>query len=247
MNSKRPQISIIIPTLNEEHALSALLRSIKRQTYRDLEVVIADAGSTDGTVRVAEEWGARVVAGGRPGVGRNRGASAARGRYLLFLDADVILDRKFLALMIREFEARSLDIASCGVIPLSDRMIDTILHGVTNAYISLTQNFYPHAPGFCILIRKSIHEAIGGFDETLTLAEDHDYVSRACTYGTYRVLKKPKIFVSVRRLDSDGRLNVSAKYIMCEAYRLMLGEIRTDVFKYKFGHHQRVTKQKLKK
>jgi len=233
-----PKISIIIPTLNEERSITPLLQSIKQQTTADYEVIIADAGSTDQTTEIVRQFGATVVEGGMPAVGRNRGAQAAQGEYLLFLDADVLLTKSFLAEMISEFEEKELDIASCSVVPLSDKTIDIILHGVANAYISLTQYFYPHAPGFCILIKKSVHDQIGGFDESLKLAEDHDYVNRAQKVGTFRILKNAKIFVSVRRLESDGRFSVSAKYALSEVYRLMKGEIRTDVFKYKFGHHQ---------
>lgn len=233
-----PKVSIIIPALNEARSLRALLRSIATQSFKDFEVVLADAGSTDETAAIAKEFGVRVVTGGLPSVGRNAGAVAAQGEYLLFLDADVILGRHFLREMVTEFEAKKVDVASCGIVPLSDKLVDVILHGVANAYISVTQYFYPHAPGFCILIKKSLHEQINGFDTALTLAEDHDYVKRARELGKFRILKTPKIFVSVRRFESDGRLNVSAKYVLCEMYRMMLGEVKTNAFKYKFGHHK---------
>jgi hypothetical protein len=82
-----------------------------------------------------------------------------------------------------------------------------------------------------------LHEKISGFDETLKLAEDHEYVKRASKFGHYQILKKPKIYVSVRRLEEDGRFNIAAKYVACEVYRALLGEIRTDLFRYKFGRH----------
>ncbi len=231
------KLSIIIPTLNEERSLPALLESIKDQDFSDYEIIVADAGSKDQTGKIAADYGAKVIKGGLPAAGRNRGAQAAQGEYLLFLDADVILSRRFLSRIIEEMEDKEIDAASCGIVPLSDKLIDSILHDVANAYISLTQYFFPHAPGFCIIIRKSLHEKIGGFNESLKLAEDHDYVSRAQAEGKFRILKNSKIFVSVRRLESDGRFNISAKYLLCELYRVMLGEIRTDAFKYKFGHH----------
>lgn len=234
-----PELSIIIPTLNEEESIGTLLKAIKRQTHKSLEVIIADAGSTDRTRQIAKKYGCRVIEGGPPSIGRNRGAAAARGKYLLFLDADMLFERDFIAEMLEEFELKNIDVASCGIVPLSDKMIDMIMHSVANAYISATQFFYPHAPGFCILIRKEVHDRIKGFNEKLKLAEDHDYVKRAKKIGTFRILKNVKIFVSVRRFESDGRLNVSTKYILCEAYRLVKGEIKTDVFKYKFGHHKK--------
>jgi glycosyltransferase involved in cell wall biosynthesis len=72
------QFSIIIPTLNEEVLLPNLLRDLQAQTFRDFEVIVADAGSKDGTVDLAQSLGARVVPGGMPAVGRNRGAPGCR-------------------------------------------------------------------------------------------------------------------------------------------------------------------------
>ena len=73
-------LSIIIPTLNEEEYLPRLLESIRRQTYRDYEIIVADNNSEDQTRAIAESFGARVSPGGNhPGKGRNRGAEAAKG------------------------------------------------------------------------------------------------------------------------------------------------------------------------
>lgn len=231
------KISIIIPALNEEKSLPTLFESIKDQDFRDYEVLLADAGSTDKTLKIAEEYGVKTIKGGLPAVGRNAGAKEAQGEWLLFLDSDVFLSGKFLKFLIDEAEGTGADAATCAAIPLSDKLIDQMMHGVANAYIQLTQYFYPHAGGFCILIKKSLHDKIGGYNESLKLAEDHEYISRAQKFGKFKILKKPKIYVSVRRFESDGRLNVAAKYIACEMYRALLGEIKTDIFKYKFGHH----------
>jgi glycosyltransferase involved in cell wall biosynthesis len=241
-----PKISIIIPALNEEKNLPRLLECLKDQTFKDFEIIIADAGSKDKTKAIALTYGAKVIPGGLPTVGRNIGAKTAQGEWLLFLDADILVAKKFLKNMIEEAEAENADVVSCGVIPLSDKVIDALLHDFVNAYISVTQYFYPHAPGACIMIKRTLHEKIKGFDESIRLAEDHNYVSRAKKNGKFKILKEPKIYVSVRRLDSDGRFNISAKYVMCEVYRVLLGEIRSDIFKYKFGEFDTKKKQFVK-
>ncbi|MCD6599377.1 MAG: glycosyltransferase [Dehalococcoidia bacterium] len=237
---KESLLSIIIPTLNEERFLPALLSSIELQGFHDYEVIVADAGSEDGTLEIAKKHGCRIVIGGRlPAIGRNNGAKAARGKYLLFLDADVVLPEDFLGTVINEFENRNLDVASCQMTPLSSRIFDSAFCNVLNGYFLLTQHVYPHAPGFCILARKDINDAINGFDECIRLAEDHDYVNRAMKYGAFGILRGPRVFVSVRRLDTDGRFNITAKYLLCELYRIAIGEIRTDIFNYKFAHYNR--------
>ncbi|MGB9861171.1 MAG: glycosyltransferase family 2 protein, partial [Candidatus Bipolaricaulaceae bacterium] len=62
-----PKLSIIIPTLNEEECLFGLLQSIAAQDWKDFEVIISDAGSTDATRKIAESFGAKVVTGPKLG------------------------------------------------------------------------------------------------------------------------------------------------------------------------------------
>ena len=73
------KISIIIPTYNEEDYLPALLKSIQRQNFKDLEVIVADAHSTDKTLEIAKKYNCKIVPGGLPAVGRNNGAKIAQG------------------------------------------------------------------------------------------------------------------------------------------------------------------------
>src|SRR6266508_1126173 len=88
--------SVVVPTWDEAKYLPTLLASMRAQTVPPLEVIVADSGSTDGTPDLARAAGSLVLEGGRkgPGEGRNRGARAAHGDILLFVDADCIFFRK---------------------------------------------------------------------------------------------------------------------------------------------------------
>lgn len=230
-------LSIIIPTYNEEEYLPRLLASIRSQRFTDLEIVVADANSTDRTREVAARFGARVVEGGLPGRGRNLGAAAARGGLLLFLDADVVMpDTEWLGRKIEQFRRRGLDAATCLIKPISSNPVDLLSHGVFNVHLLATQLVKAHAPGFCIFATREVHERIGGFDETIKLAEDHDYVMRAGKVGKFRVLHGSRIRVSVRRFERDGRLPIFAKYLLAELHILARGQIRHDGFNYTFGY-----------
>jgi glycosyltransferase involved in cell wall biosynthesis len=232
-------LSIIIPTYNEEEYLPRLLASIRSQRFEGYEIIVADAKSTDRTREIAARFGAKVVDGGMPGPGRNLGARAAQGDLLLFLDADVILpDVDWIADKVEQFGRRKLDAATCLIKPLDGKIIDALSHNVYNAHMLAMQFVHEHAPGFCIFARKALHERIGGFDEAITLAEDHDYVRRATEYGKFRVLLGPRIRVSVRRFERDGRFNIFAKYLMVELYNVAMGPIRTNAFNYTFGHRK---------
>ncbi|MBU0648961.1 glycosyltransferase [Patescibacteria group bacterium] len=230
-------LSIIIPTYNEQDFLPYLLKSIRAQDYKDYEIIVADANSEDRTRQVARDYGARVVDGGLPAAGRNRGAQAAKGEKFLFLDADVYLPGKdFLSKTIFEFDSRALDLATCYLEPISDKKVDILFHRFYNQYAKNLRFVTPHAPGFCIFVRRHVHEAIDGFNESIKLAEDHDYSKRARKFGQFGFLESAKIPVSVRRFDRDGRANIAIKYALCELHMFTIGGVKNDIFKYRFGY-----------
>ncbi len=232
-----PRVSIIIPTKNEENMLPKLLDTVRSQTYKDYEVIVADAHSTDKTAEVAQQFGAKVVEGGMPGPGRNKGAVAAQGEILVFFDADVQMPSShFLGDCIAEMDRKGLDVASCKVKPLSRKPVDKAMHEIYNAYAVATEKIKPHAPGFCILVRRHAHEGIKGFDEEIVLAEDHDYVQRAKKLGhNFGLLKSHPISVSVRRLEKDGRLVLAIKYLFAELHIMTIGKIKKELFEYEMG------------
>lgn len=229
-------LSIIIPTFNEEKFLPHLLKSLKEQTFKDFEIIVADNNSGDATRKIALKSGAKIVVGGLPAKGRNNGAKITQGEWLLFLDADVILPPDFLEKAMLELTKNDFAVASCYIQPISKKKIDEFLHQAVNQYFKFTKRKFPHAPGFCIFSKKEIHQKIGGFNEEVKLAEDHDYVLRASKLGKFEFLQSIKIPVSVRRLDRDGRLNISLKYIAVEGYLIFIGPVCSDIFNYKFGY-----------
>ncbi|MFA5935709.1 MAG: glycosyltransferase [Patescibacteria group bacterium] len=231
------KLSIVIPSKNEEAELPKLLNSIKAQTFSDYEVIVADAHSTDRTREIAESFGAKVVEGAMPGPGRNRGALHAEGEIIAFFDADVQLpSTKFLQECVEEMDRKKLDVATCRVKPLSRKPIDRAMHEVYNAFVIATEKIRPHAPGFCIFVRRSTHDGIKGFDEEVVFAEDHDYVQRADKMGSkFGVLRSHPIAVSVRRLEKDGRLAIALKYVFGELHMLTKGTFKEMPFEYVMG------------
>ncbi len=238
-NFQNNLLSIIIPTFNEEKLLPDLLESIKRQKGVNYEIIVADNKSSDQTRKIAKAYGARVIPGGMPAQARNNGAKKAKGEILIFLDADVILPAKdFLRRCVAEFKKRDLQIATCVIRPISEKMIDEVLHKAVNLFIKASCKIVPHIPGCCIIVDKSIHRGINGFNEELKLSEDHDYAQRATQLGKFGILKSYPVFVSVRRLKKDGRMKTAVKYILSEAYVQLIGPIKSDIFNYQFGYDE---------
>ena len=232
-----PTLSVVIPTKNEEAYLPRLLEALDRQTHKPDMVVVADAGSTDETAEIARGNGAKVVEGGLPGVGRNHGAAASSTDLVFFLDADaVLLGDDFLERALEEFDRRGFDIATADVVCIGGTAHDRLSHKLYNVYVRLWGRVHPHAPGFCILVKKSLHNEIGGFDESVLFAEDHDYVMRANRVGVFGFLDDVRIGVPTRRQERDGRLRMAVTYVLAELHVLFLGPIRHDRFKYGFGY-----------
>jgi glycosyltransferase involved in cell wall biosynthesis len=234
------RLSIVIPTLNEEHDLPNLFQSLRQQSCQDFEIIVADAGSKDRTREVARAAGAKVVEGGLPGPGRNSGAKHATGELLLFLDADVVLpDVKFLERVMGEFEKRKLDIGTTFLKPLTKNILDKALYALYDVYTFVVQKFVPHAPGFFILVRRTIHEKIGGFNEVLDFAEDHEYTIRAAKIGKFGFLRSGRIPVSVRRFDRDGRRKVARQYVKGEWHLITKGYVPPGSTDYGFGYNNK--------
>jgi len=239
-----PTLSVVIPTKNEERYLSGILDELREQSLQPLEIIVSDANSTDGTRAIAEKFGARVVDGGLPSAGRNRGAEVAKGDLIYFFDADVILhDKDFLAHAVEEFEKKKFGVAAPRIGVIDAKAFDRFAHAFYNRYIRLIKSFLPHLPGFCILVRRSLHEAIGGFDETVLFCEDCDYALRASKKGKFGILNSVEILVTTRRQERDGRLSMTIKYILAEFHIIFLGPIRHDKFKYGFGYDAKKSKE----
>lgn len=238
-----PTVSVIIPAKNEARYLPGLLAALKAQTFQPLEIILADAASTDSTRQIAEAAGCRVVTGGLPGAGRNAGAAIATGDVLLFLDADAkIHEPKFLELALAEMSAKHLAIATPDIRLEGGNYADKLGHSLYNFYVRAWGTWRPHAPGFCIFITRALFEKICGFDETIKLAEDHDLAMRAGKLGKFGFLNGVTIAVTDRRFRRDGSVKIACKYILAELHIFFLGPIRHNYFHYDFGYED--TKQK---
>lgn len=231
------KVSIVIPCKNEEVLLPRLLSALQHQTYRDLEVIVADAFSTDRTREVAASHGAIVVDGGMPGPGRNRGAEKATGDLLIFMDADALPPNdRFVESIVDEFYRCDAQVGTCRLKPMSDRPMDHVGHDVYNSYVRLTEKVLPHAPGSCIIALRDTHHSIGGFDERVVFAEDMEYVQRAHKKGfRFKLLSTDPMLVSVRRLDKDGRWATAVKYMYGELYMLTKGPFKHMPYDYQMG------------
>jgi glycosyltransferase involved in cell wall biosynthesis len=229
-------LSIVIPTFNEEKYLPRLLESIKKQSYKDYEIIVAD-NSKDKTKQIAKKYKCKVVKGGKPGKARNNGAKIAK-YDLLFLDADDVLENKdFLKKFLKKIKKKKLDIATCKVLPIpnnTDAKFYYFLKNLGNKYFGYIRK---HASGQCLFIKKELFEKINGYDASLLLAEEHDLVQRASKHGKFYFFMNLYIYNSARRVEKEGLLRLLLKNTYSEIYRLFGKKIKKKLFKYEFGNY----------
>jgi len=207
-------LSIIIPAKNEEKYLPHLLSDLKKQSLKDFEVIVAEKGSKDKTREIAKQFGATVTEGGNhPSVARNNGAKVAKGNVLAFLDADVrIFDKDFISRASDKFLHKKYGVACFFAKANSDEFFYNFLFFWVNFFCFLLQKIRPRGGGFCIFCRRSLFEKVSGFDEKINLGEDIYFLEQVKKFG-FRYFWKPRIHLSVRRFEEEGKWNLLKKYI----------------------------------
>jgi len=179
------QLSFVIPALNEERLLGSVLSNISDTLDESLlyEVIVVDHDSTDNTVRVAEEGGARVtsVSGGTIASLRNVGARMATGNVLVFLDADVMLSKAWAdnirGVMDSLNDNPRLVTGSWVGVTHDDRLLNRFW------YHPLTQRENTHINSGHMIVAKQFFGELGGFDESRETGEDYDFSMRAISAG----------------------------------------------------------------
>lgn len=171
------KISIIIATKNEEKTIGRCLKSIRNQILKEVEVIVVDNYSTDQTTKIARNFGAKVFqAGPERSVQRNFGAKKATGKLLLFLDADMELEKNLLA--------ECFKIAKSGkeAIIISEKVSGT---GFWNRCRALEKSCYlgDELIEAARFYKKGLFLRLGGYDEQLIASEDWDLHQRAKKMG----------------------------------------------------------------
>lgn len=112
-----PKVSVIIPLYNTQDYIRPTLESVAGQTLRDIEIIVVDDGSTDGSLQIVREAASadsriRVFSQANQGqsVARNTGLEQAKGRYVYFMDSDDLLDAGALECCYRKCEENTLDL-----------------------------------------------------------------------------------------------------------------------------------------
>lgn len=208
-DQKLPLVSVVIPTYNRIHTLPASVDSVLNQTYENLELIIMDDGSTDGTQEYVESITDKRVRYRRadknmgPSAARNMGAELARGEYLAFQDSDdawepdkldkqmkLMLDNSELAMVYSEFGFYR-DGELTVIIP-SPKIPSEQKHGDLFFYLL----HYPLISTQTMLIKTKEFIAAGGFNETLKAYEDFEFSLRFAQNHRIGFVEEPLVRVN---------------------------------------------------
>ncbi len=221
MPSDNPIVSIIIPTYCEEDAIEGCLKSVNNQRFgAGIESIVVDSHSPDNTRSVAKRSADKVLDLNIRGVGRarNAGARAAKGQFLLFLDADTYLETNFVEEMYRAFTDRRVVCVS-GILRTLERLepLDKLFavthYGFTNKLAAFSAYLgIPLFPSVCCGARRSVFEQVGGFPEDIAVAEDIGFSRRMGRMGKCVVNNKAKAYTSVRRISTCGIKEMYSMY-----------------------------------
>ncbi len=204
MSSK--EVSIIIPTLNEEEVIERCLETVVN--IPGIEVIVSDGGSTDKTVEMAGGYrDVKVVSSIRGrGAQMNAGASYAHGEILLFLHADSILSREVILKIPCVFKNNSIVGGAFKIRLLSDRLPYRLIEAGINFRSRLLKLPYGDQGLF---VKRSVFKKLGGF-EGMAVCEDLDFIWRLKKLGEIAILDE-EILSSVRRWENSGVLRTSLR------------------------------------
>lgn len=174
-------VSVVIPNYNGARTLAACIGALRAQTYPNVEIILADDGSTDGSAEIARAFEVTVVrtaSNSGSGVARNLGASVSTGQILFYVDSDLALAPDAIARAVEILDADPAIGAVCGVQDAQPLLHDTFVshyQGVRYHYwLRSAEGVTTILPSSICAIPVRVQQEIGGFNPALRQTEEFD-------------------------------------------------------------------------
>ena len=231
MPANQPIISVLIPAHNVEPFVQESVASIQSQTIRDIQLVVVNDGSTDGTLDLLQQLASKdsrilvISTPVRTGIvgAMNLGLRSCSAPYVARMDADDIAAADRLEKQIRFLQSHA-DIALVGsamrTINESGQEVGTSPVPITEKAIMKSLVFGPPCSHMCWLARRELYEKLEGYRE-LPTAEDYDFLLRAVTSG-FKLANLPEPLMSVRIRSGNTGDTVGLKQRKTHSYVLRL-------------------------
>lgn len=205
-------VSVIIPTLNEEFSIQNVLGDLKNQTVKVHEILVIDGGSADQTVKSVRKTKCVKLIVASAGIAhqRNIGGMKATGDILIFLDADVRIAADFIEKVILFMNTTNAAIACPRYVPYPGSLMINGVYTFLHMLFWIFSGITPSGAGSCIIVRSSVYQRIKGFNEVLIFDDIH-FIRSASRIGKFRMMPI-SVAVSDRRFRTYGVIPVIATY-----------------------------------
>ncbi|WDV45730.1 glycosyltransferase family 2 protein [Clostridiaceae bacterium M8S5] len=246
----KPKVSIVIPVYNQIEYTKMCLKSIKRHTDVDYEIIVINNGSIDDTEEYLQRQQNIISIHNKTNLGYpkaiNQGIAIARGDYIILLNNDCIVTKEWVKRLIKASNIPRVGIVGVmsnyaqhpQLIMLLDYDIENI-DKITKQIQKKYDNRYFYVTrilGFCMLIKKEVIKKIGGFDDTFGMGffEDDDFSLRAILSGYKNIIARD-VFVYHYGSATFKKENIRRDKLLNENWK---------VFKRKWGLSNNVVLQK---
>ena len=217
--SSPPLVSVVIPSYNRLHCLPRAIASVVAQSYRPIEIIIVDDGSTDGTAGWAAGFACPVPFRFHPlernmgaAAARNRGIELAEGTHIAFLDSDDVWHPEKLARQMAAIKQNGprYGAAYTGIASLTEAGLPCGISRATEAGdIRLAlMNHNVVGSTSCALVRRDVLQAVGGFVPTLRSCQDWELWVRVAAVTRFACV--PELLTTLY-IAQDGRITSSGR------------------------------------
>lgn len=177
LNGEAPRVSVVVCACNAEATIGETLEALERVEYPNYEVIVIDDGSTDETAVRASRYRAKVVSTKNQGlaIARNLGMQLASGEIIAYVDADAYPDPQWLTHLVVTFQQNKyVAVGGPNIPPTNDGYVSDCVSNAPGGpiHVLISDSEAEHIPGCNMAFKKSVLEAIGGFDPQFRAAGD---------------------------------------------------------------------------
>ena len=202
---KSRTVSIIVPTYNSAKTLRKCLESVRNQSHQDYEIIIVDNQSADNTLKIAKEFGSRIIvnkSGQSPA--QNIGALNSKGKYILFLDSDQTVEKELLEECVNACEKEGREVVKIREVFHGDSFWGSCSAFEKNCKIQSDETGIGVARFF---LKRHVIKA-GLYDEDLVWGQDREFYERIKALHPKETWSKNCIF----HLEPSKLSQITAKY-----------------------------------
>jgi glycosyltransferase involved in cell wall biosynthesis len=236
-------LSIVIPARNEQDRIENLLEKLIAEIppYLEVEIIIANnSDSADQTQNIVQDFQNRnpqfniKLINTEFGVSnaRNGGADQSKNDYILFLDADICFAPGFVKAALVDMLKNGFDLAGVLIESNTDNLVDCILIAAYNQFQSVMKHTStPFCTGAALLVRRNVHQQIGGFDAGMIYGEDADYAQKVVREGKVFGFLPQRVIYDMTRFEKTGRFQLIRIYVRTGIHYLLTKEYPLEMIK----------------